>query len=43
MEIELSVLCADSGWSHKIIDRVTADRLTVEAQEAIENEDEEMK
>jgi hypothetical protein len=43
MEIELSVLTqTQNAWSHRIIDRPTADRMTIEAQEAIENEDEEM-
>lgn len=42
MEIELSVLCKDTNWSHKILDRATTDRMTVEAQASIENEDEEM-
>lgn len=43
MEIELSVLTeVNKQWCHRIVDRVTADRMTVEAQEAIENEDEEM-
>jgi 20S proteasome subunit alpha 7 len=31
MEIELSVLCKDTNWSHKILDRATTDRMTVEA------------
>ncbi len=42
MEIELSVLCQDTNWTHKIIDRATADQMTVEAQQAIDNEDDEM-
>lgn len=42
MEIELSVLCQDSNWTHKIIDRATSDQMTIDAQAAIENEDDEM-
>lgn len=42
MEIELSVLCKDTNWSHKILDRATTDRMTAEALASIENEDEEM-
>ncbi len=42
MEIELSVLCEGTNWTHKILDRATTDRMTVEALEQIENEDEEM-
>lgn len=42
MEIELSVLSEATNWQHKLIDRVTCDKMTVVAQEAIENEDEEM-
>ena len=42
MEIELSVLGDHTNWQHKVIDRPTCDRLCREAQEAIENEDEEM-
>lgn len=42
MELELSVICADSKWTNRILDRPTTDRMTKEAQEAIENEDEEM-
>jgi hypothetical protein len=42
MELEVSVICSDSKWTNRIIDRPTTDRLTKEAQEAIENEDEEM-
>lgn len=42
MEIELSVLSESTQWQHKLIDRVTCDKMTVVAQEAIENEDDEM-
>ena len=42
MELELSIICADTNWTHKIIDRHTTDRRTKEAQDAIENEDDEM-
>ena len=42
MEIELSVLGEGTKWVHKIVDRATADRMCAEAQEAIDNEDEEM-
>ena len=42
MELEISVICADSKWTNRILDRPTTDRMTKEAQEAIENEDEEM-
>ncbi len=42
MELELSVICADSKWTNRILDRTTTDRMTKEAQEAIENDDEEM-
>jgi hypothetical protein len=43
MEIEISVLTSTQNtWSHRILDRATSDRMTIEAQEAIENEDEEM-
>lgn len=42
MEIELSVLGESTKWAHKLIDRATCDRMTTEAQEALENEDEEM-
>ena len=42
MEIALSVLCEENKWTHRIIDRATADRMCTEAQEAIENEDDEM-
>ena len=38
----MSVLSEGTNWSHKIIDRATADRMVVEALEQIENEDEEM-
>jgi 20S proteasome subunit alpha 7 len=42
MEIELSVLGESTKWAHKLIDRATCDRMTTEAQEAIDNEDDEM-
>jgi hypothetical protein len=42
MELELSILCEDTKWTNKILDRATTDRITQQAQEAIENEDEEM-
>ena len=42
MELELSVICADTKWTNKILDRATTDRMTKDAQDAIENEDEEM-
>lgn len=42
MELELSILCEETSWTHRVLDRATTDRMTAEAQEAIENEDEEM-
>jgi len=42
MELEISVICADTKWTNIILDRPTTDRMTKEAQEAIENEDDEM-
>jgi hypothetical protein len=42
MELEISVICADTKWTHKILDRATTDQMTKEAQDAIENEDDEM-
>ena len=42
MELEISIICADTKWTNRILDRPTTDRMTKEAQESIENEDEEM-
>ena len=40
-ELELSVLCADTKWVHKILDRQTTDQLTVAALAEIEQEEDE--
>lgn len=40
-EIELSVLCADTKWVNKIMDRVTVDQLTAAALAEIEAEEDE--
>jgi len=43
-ELELSVLRADANpklnWVHKILDRTTTDKITAEAQQSIENDEE---
>ena len=43
-ELELSVLRADVNpklnWVHKILDRATTDKITAEAQQSIENDEE---
>ena len=43
-ELELSVLRADANpklnWVHKILDRATTDKITAEAQQSIENDEE---
>ena len=38
MELELSVLSEDTGYTHKILDRATVGRYTEQAQQEIENE-----
>jgi 20S proteasome subunit alpha 7 len=38
-ELELSVLCADTKWTHKILDRHTVDQLTAHALTEIEAEE----
>lgn len=40
-ELELSVLCEDTKWVHKILDRQTTDQLTVAALAEIEQEEDE--
>lgn len=40
-EIELSVMCEDTKWIHKIMDRATVDQLTAAALVEIEAEDDE--
>ena len=45
-ELELSVLRADNNpklnWVHKILDRATTDKITLEAQQSIEDDDNQM-
>jgi len=41
-ELELSIICEDTKWVHKVLDRPTTDKITAEAQESIENEDNQM-
>ena len=45
-ELELSVLRADNNpklnWVHRILDRETTDKITAEAQQSIENDDNQM-
>ena len=45
-ELELSVLRSDENpkknWVHKILDRATTDKITAEAQQAIEDDDNQM-
>jgi 20S proteasome subunit alpha 7 len=41
-ELELSILSEDTGYKHKIIDRVQVEALTAKAAEEIENEQMEM-
>jgi len=40
-ELELSVLCEDTKWVHKILDRQTVDQLTIAALAEIEAEEDE--
>lgn len=40
-EVELSVMCEDTKWVHKIMDRVTVDQLTAAALAEIEAEEDE--
>ena len=39
MELELSVLAAETNWQNKIIDRKTCDVMAAQALEEIENDD----
>lgn len=41
-EIELSILCEETKWTSKIIDRKTCDQMAASALEEIENDDEQM-
>jgi hypothetical protein len=38
MELEISVLSDETGYTHKILDRTFVDHLTEQAQQEIENE-----
>ena len=40
-EVELSVMCEDTKWTHKIMDRVTVEQLTAAALVEIEAEEDE--
>ena len=40
-ELELSVMCVDTKWTHKILDRHTTDQLTASALAEIEAEEDE--
>lgn len=40
MELELSVLAAETNWQNNIIDRKTCDAMAAQALEEIENDDE---
>ena len=41
-ELELSILSAETKWTHKILDRATTNNLTSAALNEMENEDQEM-
>ena len=38
-ELELSILSAETKWTHKILDRATTNNLTASALNEMENED----
>jgi hypothetical protein len=41
-ELELSVICEATKWSHKILDRTATDAMTAAAIQEIENADQQM-